>query len=40
MCEEEALVVMDYLGMNIDDKATIVGRKTTGFVTFVAYKPL
>nr|WP_279237030.1 hypothetical protein [Acetivibrio ethanolgignens] len=40
MCGEKSLVVMDYLGMNIDVKATIVGRKTTWFVAFVAYKPL
>lgn len=34
MCGEKFLVVMDYLGMNIDDKATIVGRVTTGIVVF------
>ena len=35
MCGEKFLVVMDYLGMNINDKATIIGRETTGIVALV-----
>ncbi len=34
MCGEKFLVVMDYLGMNIADKTTIVGRDT-GIVALV-----
>lgn len=32
MCGEDSLIVRDYLGMNINDKATIVGRNDTEIV--------